>query len=227
MPEVASNGMHHANLLIGAPEEAESYLRSLYNNLGIELANNPDFFAFKMETFGIDEARELRLLSTRKAVISRLSSGQVGRKIFFITPMRLTLEAQNALLKTFEDPFPDTYFFLGVREESLVIPTLLSRMQIFRTYGGTYGGNASVGAEADKFLSLSVKERLLFAKKFADEEKSLPVFLDNLLLMLRKCRGAPDVVEKVYNIRRLIRDSTASPRLVIEHLSLVLPSSRF
>ncbi|MDP3875229.1 MAG: hypothetical protein Q8Q22_01800 [bacterium] len=222
MPEVASNGMHHANLLIGAPEEAESYLRSLYNNLGIELANNPDFFAFKMETFGIDEARELRLLSTRKAVTAA-KAGQAGRKIFLITPMRLTLEAQNALLKTFEDPFPDTYFFLGVSEESLVIPTLLSRMQIFRTYGGV----ASVGADADKFLSLSVKERLLFAKKFADEEKSLPVFLDNLLLMLRKCRGAPDVVEKVYNIRRLIRDSTASPRLVIEHLSLVLPSSRF
>src|SRR3989344_1002069 len=111
--------LHHANLLIGTPREAESYLRSFYNNLGIRLANNPDFVAFRAEIFGIDEARALRILSTRKAVTTA-KAGQVSSKIFFITPMRLTLEAQNALLKTFEDPSPGTYFFLAMREESLI-----------------------------------------------------------------------------------------------------------
>src|SRR3990167_9480903 len=100
--------LHHANLLVGTLEEAEFYLRSLCGGLGIELPNNPDFFTLKAETFGIDEARELRVWSTRKAVTSS--------KIFLILPARLTLEAQNALLKTFEEPFSNTYFFLVVEE---------------------------------------------------------------------------------------------------------------
>src|SRR3990167_2823232 len=179
MSGVASNGMHHANLLIGAPEEAESYLRSLCENLGVWLPNNPDFFAFKAETFGIDEARELKLLSVRKAVGSPRHGGV--KKIFLITPMRLTLEAQNALLKTFEDPFPDTYFFLAVREEGLIIPTLRSRMQTIRVHRG----DASVSGDAEEFFSLSIKERLLFAQRFVDEKKNLLVFLDSLLLLLK------------------------------------------
>ena len=211
MSGVASNGMHHANLLVGAPEEAESYLRSLCDSLGVELANNPDFFAFRTETFGIDEARKLRLLSTRKSI--------TGRKIFLITPMRLTLEAQNALLKTFEDPSPDTLFFLAVREEALIVPTLRSRMQAIRIHGN----NASMSAEAEKFLSLSIKNRLLFAKSFADAEKNLSVFLDDLLCLLRKRSGMQKSLEKVYNIKRSIGDSITIPRLVLEHLSLVLP----
>src|SRR3990167_8220548 len=154
MSGVASNGMHHANLLVGTREEAESYLRSLCDSLGVELANNPDFFAFRTETFGIDEARKLRLLSTRKSI--------TGRKIFLITPMRLTLEAQNALLKTFEDPSPDTLFFLAVREEGLVVSTLRSRMQAIRIHGN----NASMSAEAEKFLLFLSRIGSCFQKPF-------------------------------------------------------------
>ena len=203
--------IHHANLLIGAPEETESYLRLLCNDLGIKLANNPDFFAFRTETFGINEARELKLLSARKAV--------TPKKIFFIASTRLTLEAQNALLKTFEDPFPDTYFFLATREEGLIVPTLRSRMQTVRA---RYGGNASVSVEAEKFLSLPIKDRLLFAKSFVDEERNLSVFLDDLLCLLKKQSETRKSLERIYNIRRAIGNSISMPRLVIEHLSLVL-----
>src|SRR3989338_11528903 len=218
MSGVASNGMHHANLLVGAPEEAESYLRSLCDSLDIKLANNPDFFAFRTETFGIDEARKLRLLSTRKAVTPRLRSGQALGKIFFIAPMRLTLEAQNALLKTFEDPFPGTYFFLATRVEGLIVPTLRSRMQTIRLSQDLTLGSR----DAETFLSLSIKDRLLFARSFALEEKSLSVFLDSLLFLLRKQGGKGELLKNVYNVRRLVGNSLVTPRLVIEHLSLVL-----
>ncbi|OHB10706.1 MAG: hypothetical protein A3G05_01005 [Candidatus Zambryskibacteria bacterium RIFCSPLOWO2_12_FULL_45_14] len=202
------NSRHHARLLIGTTKEAESYLNLYCKDLGIRLANNPDFFAFKTDTFGIDEARELKLLAARKAVTQQ--------KTFFISPVRITLEAQNALLKTFEDPSPDTIFFLVTREEALIIPTLLSRMQMTRL------NLVQTGQEAQQFLSSSLKDRLTFARKFADEEGSLPDFLDNLLTLLRKQEGSTGLIEKVYNLRRLINDSNLMPRLVIEHLSLVL-----
>ncbi|MDO8728721.1 MAG: hypothetical protein Q7K26_02370 [bacterium] len=204
-----SRNLHHANLLIGTPEEAESHLHLLCDSLGISLVNNPDFVFFKMETFGIDEARELRLLSTRKSL--------TGRKIFLIIPIRLTLEAQNALLKTFEDPFPDTYFFLTVREESLLVPTLRSRMQILRLSRDHF----SKTSDARTFLASPIKDRLLFAKSFVSEEKNLLIFLDDLLCLLRQ-RSERKSLEKVYAVRRSIGDSGIASRLVIEHLSLVL-----
>ena len=200
--------LHHANLLLGTPEEAESYLRLLCVGLGVKLINNPDFFVFRMETFGIDEARELRLLAARKAV--------THRKIFLIASARLTLEAQNALLKTFEDPFPNTHFFLVTREEALILPTLRSRMQVVRIQG------SFLTSKAEKFLSLSLKDRLLFAKEFTNEEVSLAAFLDGLLLLLRWQGKANRLVESIYNIRRFASDSAVAPRLIIEHLSLVL-----
>lgn len=219
MSWVASNGIHHANLLVGTPAEAESYLNLFCEDLGIKLANNPDFFPFRKDTFGIDDARQLSLLSTRKAL--------TNRKIFFITPIHLTLEAQNALLKTFEDPSPDNTFFLVLREEALIVPTLLSRMQIIRlarlNLESKQGSTLPTKQEAEKFLSSSLKNRLVFAKKFLEEEKNLPTFLDNLLWLLRKKNDGEKLVEKVYNLRRLINDSNLAPRLIIEHLSLVLP----
>src|SRR3990167_8084389 len=153
--------LHHAILLVGMAEEADSYIRSLCSDLDIKIANNPDFFAFRTDTFGIDEARQLKSLSINKTV--------TGRKLFFISPVRMTLESQNA----------------------------------------------------KKFLSLSVKDRLLFAKKFVAEEKNLVIFLDSLLSLLRTQDRKQKSIKAIYNIRRIVNESVYS-RLVIEHLSLVL-----
>lgn len=203
--------LHHANLLIGTAKETESYLYSLCENLGVRLSNNPDFFTFRAETFGINEARELRLLSTRKFITTS--------KIFLIVPTYLTLEAQNALLKTFEDPYPETYFFLAVREESMVISTLRSRMQILRISGDS----TLRSSDAETFLVSSIKDRLSFARKFVDEEKNLTIFLDDLLFLLRKKNKAQASMERVYAVRRSIRHPVVAARLVLEHLSAILP----
>ncbi|MEK7176905.1 MAG: hypothetical protein AAB719_01210 [Patescibacteria group bacterium] len=208
--------LHHSNLLIGTPEEGESYLRSLCSNLGIEPKNNPDFTVFRTETFGVDEARELRLLSLRKPVTTA-KAGQAGRKIFLILPTKLTPEAQNALLKTFEDPTPDTYFFLVLREEGLLLPTLRSRMQTTRI-----SKMFATDALAEEFFKASLKERLLFAECFADKKENLSAFLDNLLIFLRGESGKEKSVEKVYKLRREILESGIGSRLVLEHLALVL-----
>lgn len=218
----AKKMIHHANLLVAPPEEAEDHLRLVCDDLGVTLGHNPNFFVFKKKVFGIDEARELRLLASRKAFSSKLTPDapeSSPAKVFFIVAEQLTLEAQNALLKTFEDPTPQTYFFLAVREESLIIPTLSSRMQTAFVSRDSAGSLANT--EAEKFLSLSIKDRLSFAKRFADEERSLPVFLDGLLWVLRK-RGESDFVKNVYRVRHSLPETSLAPRLVIEHLALVL-----
>lgn len=206
---IGSENLHHANLLIGSVESADKYLKLLCRDLGLETSNNPDFLAFRTQTFGIEEARQLKLLSSRKSV------GKM--KIFFIASRHLTLEAQNALLKVFEDPPADTYFFLVTKEESFIEPTLLSRIKATRLSGAE-----TTAVDEEKFLSSSTRERLLFAKEFLGEEKSIVDFLDRILVILRNHRTHPSVINKIYRLRLVTHDAMPLPRLIIEHLALVL-----
>lgn len=202
--------MHHAYLLIGDSDSAEKFFHLFWQERGVALHGSPDFFLWKIPVFGIDEARELNAQAMRKAFAPRLPSGQAGRKIFLISSERITSEAQNALLKTFEDPYPATHFFLVVREEALILPTLRSRMQILRVKSLAFDKSE----EAQNFFSLPLKGRLNFAKEFSDDGGNLSVFLDELLRILRS--------RKIYDVRKWSDDRGAAPRLILEHLSLVL-----
>lgn len=199
--------MHHAYLLVGDPDKAEDFLHTFWAEKGVKLNGSPDYFPFKEELFGINEARKLSVQAAKKAFTQE--------KVFFIAPQKITSEAQNALLKTFEDPYENTHFFLAIREEDLLLPTLRSRMQMMRV------GRGEKGDEPKKFLSLSIKDRLAYVRKFVDAEKNLSVFLDELLLVLRE-EKKHDLTKKVYEVRRYSDDRSASARLILEHLAVML-----
>lgn len=203
--------MHHAYLLLGRPEDAETHFATVLQEWGIEREHNPDLLVTRLETFGIDEARALSTYASRRAL------GE--RKAFLILPERLTVEAQNALLKTFEDPVPNTHFFLSMREDSLLLPTLLSRMQLVRLQRGA---EESV-EKAEHFASSTLTDRLKFSKTVAETEGDfhLASFLDNLLTYYKSIGSNVDM-RKVYNMRRFANDRSVSPRLICEHLALVL-----
>mgnify|MGYP001608038135 CR=1 FL=1 len=192
--------MHHAYLIVGDSVSAEEYLHSYLGEMGVKLLGSPDYFVWKDKLFGVDDARTLASSAVRRAFTEK--------KIFFVAPEKITLEAQNALLKTFEDPIENTLFFLAVREEELIIPTLRSRMQTIKLQ------HSVLHEEAEKFIKLSPAERLKFAGKFIDNEKNLSVFLDELLMLSRS--------KKIYDVRKFSDDRSASPRLILEHLALVL-----
>jgi hypothetical protein len=195
---------HHAYLLVGEREEVLGHLDKILCELGVKKEGNPDFFLY--EEVGIKDAR---------AIGERAIVKSFGEKKVFVILGDLTHEAQNALLKTVEEPIPDTHFFISVREEGRIIPTLRSRMQIV-TVGGDAGGD-----RAGKFLKSSIKDRLSFAKKFSDEEASIDTFLDELLLELKKSENTKEL-KNVYKLRHYAGDKSVSRRLILEHLAAVL-----
>lgn len=207
MGEIDFNHLHHAFLLLGERETAEEAVLSLFEKNGVKLIGSPDFFVFKEPLLGIEDARKLSHQAIRHAF--------TGKKVFLLLPERVTLEAQNALLKTFEEPIAHTHFFLVLREESLLIPTLLSRLHSVRLDSRTEK------KEGQKFLALSLKDRLNFVKKFVDKEENLSSFLDELLLELRE-RNDPEALKSVYKMRLLSDDRGTSVRLILEHLATVL-----
>ena len=103
---------HHARLYI-AP--------SLMAVAEGELAQSPDVQHLSVEQFGIDDARALGEMATKKPV----AADTLTCVVFAGT---MTSEAQNALLKLFEDPPPTTRFVLVVPSEHQLLPTLRSRL---------------------------------------------------------------------------------------------------
>lgn len=208
MESLNPDNLHHAYLLVGEREAAREAVISLFGQRGVRLVGSPDFFVYQETLLGIDDARKIREQAIRRAFTES--------KVFFIAPDKITLEAQNALLKTFEEPIEHTHFFLTLRDENLAISTLRSRAEVV-----CLGGNAQGLSEARKFLSLPVKERLNFTQKFVDNEKNLSAFLDELLLSLRGNKDA-ERLSMVFKARLLSDDRGALPRLILEHLAVSL-----
>src|SRR6185312_2829853 len=168
---------HHAYLLLGEKSAAEAHLQNIFSELGISAVGNPDVRSLDADVFLVDDARQLNEEAQAKAF--------GAQKIFVIRASRFTPEAQNALLKTFEEPPPHTHFFVVARDESVFLPTLLSRIHIVRLQA-----ERKVETEAETFLKMHLAKRINFARKFADEKEArgvgaLSAFLDSLLLILK------------------------------------------
>ena len=213
---------HHANLLLGERRAGEVYLQNIFSELGIVAVGNPDVHFVEADVFLVDDARRL----SEEAQVKSFGT----KKIFVIVASRFTPEAQNALLKTFEEPTPDTHFFVMARDENMFLSTLLSRMHITKVPPLHDVSDAKVSPlqkEAEAFLKMSLAKRIIFARKFADEKEergagALTSFLDSLLLNLKKGGVPIRTLEKIFKIRLFAEDPSAMSRLIIEHLALVL-----
>ncbi len=154
-----SKNLHHAYFLVGEKENTFNEVKDfLEKSLGINTSSNPDFWVGDFENLSIDEARMISEGSERKDF-----SG--NKKIFIIKTDFIGEEAQNSLLKVFEEPTEGTHFFI-ISPQDILLPTLRSRMQVL--FLNTEEGK-SLG-----ILKKTYKERLEMVKDItsaiSDEE---------------------------------------------------------
>ncbi|MBI4155799.1 MAG: hypothetical protein HY507_01030 [Candidatus Zambryskibacteria bacterium] len=119
-----SGNLHHAYFFVAHKvDEIVAKLKHFFENVvGIKTSGNPDFQHLQFKTLSIEEARKMAEAQERKDF-------SAGRKIFIIETDFITEEAQNALLKVFEEPTAGTHFFI-VSPQDILLPTLRSRMHI-------------------------------------------------------------------------------------------------
>ena len=227
--EIDFQNLHHAYLILGPKSVGESLVASVCGELGLAEVGNPDFHTYRVDSFDIGSAREVR---------ERAQEKPFGpKKIFLISADRFTHQAQNALLKTLEEPSVNVHFFVLLSAPDLLLPTLLSRMQVIHSSSqkpslkkssdvsfGKHGQISldKVSATPEQFIKLNLKDRLSFAKKFADDERPLGVFLDSLMQKMRAEKVDTKTLEKIFTVRRFADDPSKSSRLILEHLATVL-----
>ena len=89
--------------------------------------NNPDLLILESETLiGIEQIRQLQTQLSLKPFREKFKSAIIPRA------ENLTPEAQNALLKTLEEPPENTVIILCAPDPSWLLPTIVSRCQIIQ-----------------------------------------------------------------------------------------------
>lgn len=194
----------HARLVIARSLEAADIPEILKK----ETADTRHFI---VPSLGVAEARKLKELANER-------SFQSGGQSFVIVTSSLTSEAQNALLKLFEEPPTETTFYLIVPSESGLLPTLRSRL-----FTSAERNAPTKSQEADQFLSASYKERLeqvaTLAKKDPDALKELVRDLGSSL----NPKWSREAKASLLLAERYVYNRGASKKMLLEELALSLP----
>jgi DNA polymerase III delta prime subunit len=164
---------HHAYLIEGAREEIVPEILKFAESLGVGTLGNPDFSHIAVDTFKIDDAFDLRSMAAHKG-FSR------SKRIFLLSVNSFTLDAQNVLLKMFEEPTPGTHFFLIVPDANALLQTLVSRFYFISARQPARsiterdsGGDRAILQESERFIAMPLVDRINFIKELlveSDEE---------------------------------------------------------
>ncbi len=216
----------NTHLVAGGTEMIPATL-SLLQGEGIETRGNPDVYVRAYQSFGIGEARELRERSAARAL--------GPRRVFIIATPGMTTEAQNALLKTLEEPRGDALFFFIVPSPQALLSTLRSRAQTLILKSAADKGLV----DARQFLAATAKRRLDMLKplleKDEDERRDLGAilaFLSSLERALNDAHSVPpegsrtschEGIESVYRARKFIADKGALVKPLLEQVALLAP----
>lgn len=218
--KVDKNALHHGYFIESSREKGRFEILSyIEKELGIALQANPDFFIEEYETFSIDDARALKERSQVKPL-------EDTKKIFVILFHFITREAQNALLKLFEEPTPDTHFFLISENQALLLPTLRSRLFVIKITD-----KKDRGEEARIFLKASVDERIKMTERFKDSENdtkksealALLSEIEEILGENESLRQRGGVLGELLALKKYLYDRAPSVKMIIDYLALRLP----
>ena len=145
----------HAYVIGGHKDDAKNFVGSFLKKFGVD--NDNSITVSEHVIFTIDHVRELRHW---QQLIS-----QNGEKIYVAYISFITREAENALLKTLEEPVANTHIILAIPKPEMLLPTLLSRVQVIIPEKSERSGAQKI----NEFLKLPINERFEFVKKLVEK----------------------------------------------------------
>ncbi len=163
--------LHHAYLVEGDREVLLPEIFKFIESLGVSISNNPDFAHLVIDVLKVEDARKLKAFSSEKG-----ASG--SKRVFLVSVNNFLLEAQNALLKMFEEPIENTHFFLVVPDRNILLKTFMSRFYVISTRQDII----EKGDEVEKFIKMPLSSRIEFIKdllKETDEEGDEDIITQN------------------------------------------------
>lgn len=227
---MSNENLFHAYVVGGARAHAHAFIEELLRPYDILRTGNPDYIVVEQVNFTVDNARELRQWQ-------ELTSANGGKKVYVVYTDFITREAENALLKTLEEPVPETHIIFAVPKPDTLLPTLLSRVRVMFPTNSS-AKNFDEDKSAEKFLHMNLGNRMAYVAKLIEKsddddasaqvrEKAL-AFIDQLeknlseKLLQTTSKADQEKIESILKLKRYLFISGASVRIILETIALTL-----
>lgn len=218
------DSLFHAYVVGGARESARAHIAELLSSYKLGTKEDADLVVTEQVNFTIDNARALRGWQD-------LRNDSQKPTVYIVYTDFITREAENALLKTLEEPVLGTHIILAVPKPDILLPTLLSRVRVIANFGAKSLGEP--GDLAPKFLAMKPAERLALVGKIvekSDDEEAAAEVRERTLALLDSLEAAlsefPEKnmkkLESILRLKKYLYISGASSRIILETLALVL-----
>ena len=164
---------------------------------------------------GINEVRDFQKQLSISPVAQKIRTGIIT------SADKLTLEAQNALLKILEEPPQNCTIFLLLPDDSFLIPTVLSRCQIItlpKITGSLSEEEVSKFEECKKILfSSSLGSKFKLASEISASRETAIDWLDKFLIFSHLSNWSN--LRRIFESKKRLRDNS-NVRLTMENLFL-------
>lgn len=211
--------LHHFYVIEGAGENSVAELSDILKNRSEHVRT------FTYSTLGVEEAQSLRQDQNELSY-----DGQ--DQYFILSAVSVTHEAQQTLLKMFEEPKANTHFFLLMAESTAILPTVRSRAQMVRIESDII----AYTKEAQSFIKSSIVDRIAFVADFIksheDDDSSGELRLHAsqfVIALIETLRKDPknliirkDFFNDAIRMREYLDTRGASVKMILEHLAITL-----
>ena len=231
--------MAHSYFITGEIEEKIQHASQFAEaELGISVIGNPDVMILRHGLLSVDDARRLRSLAELSPTIGT-------QKILIISASRLFHEAQNALLKLFEEPPEGTILILVIPAAGMLLPTLRSRLLPLPQKESNKKSTKMLSTEVLEFLKAQDDEREKIFTRILERTKSDKddVKQAGRLSAIQLLEGLTEASYKKWQSEKdpakreemklflddlnaflpILHERSAPLKLIFEHIQLVMP----
>lgn len=204
----------------------EEIAETLRGNLKGYRTNHPDLLYIQAgEKLGIAEARKIKMHFSLKPYSAK------GRVVVLEDASVMTVEAQNALLKTLEELPKEAILILGANSDANLLPTILSRCETRSLKATSYDTlvyHTKYEEDLNKLLNSSLEERFEFVEQLKDREEFLHFLVHAFREILHAPRPSLARLEVANFLKELLRSEewakqNVNIRAILEYLMLVMP----
>lgn len=161
-----------------------------------------DFKKFENDFLKIEDAREIQRAANQKSLS--------GAKIFLIKSHNIAEDAQSTLLKTIEEPHPETYFVMsGVREHTLTAP-LLSRLSILSKMNKEDNLDPKFRFTADSIPQNREEAEELF--------RNIELWINGKIKKGNNFKLMAEFLGEIFEAKKRFYEKTYSLKMIFEHL---------
>lgn len=201
---------HHAIFFEGNfKTDIDAVINFIAKDLEFGEEGNPDILIFTSEKLGVEKAREIRQYSQSLPLKEKFLHIIVGFD-------SATLEAQNALLKSFEEPGVATKFYLLVPSLKSIIPTLKSRLMVVVLPNKFE--SVLFKKEISEFIKSGKGNRLKIVEKISDDLKEEKLLKSDIYIFLKVLK---DEIMKDYKKNKELISNISTAEKYLESSSSV------